>query len=448
MILENNFGYVKKARSTFIFFTCLMAAFPILSFGIRSVVTILWGLIGLLCAYYNYAEIKASTKKESVKNLMVYVLPYLLLLVSLLYSENSEDGIKKLTQMLSLVIFPVVFLLNQNILSRKVLNYIIITFCSSVIVFVLYQYVLVGLNFQDLFSPLTEQEIKRNNLHHINAINDDQINQVKLRRVRSFIVEKVGSHPTYQGLWIAFTLYFLGQTIIKRKNQKGLVILGSAIFVALVFWIVLLSARAPILMAIAAFFICLLLFSKLTKRTYLVLSLGLFTFLALLYGLSDQVQTKTHEISENLFKLPSKGNDIYNFNSTNVRNGIYYCAVSTIKENLLIGVGIGDAQQELNTCYNEKIGAKIYRWHTFNTHNQYLFFLLSTGIFGLFAFLMTLYISFRRAFSINERLFFFFMILVAMSMLTENIISRSDGIIFFSLFTCIILFCKREALRL
>ena len=447
---SQNLGRVQPgtiANKLFVFVTYVLAAFPVLSFGTRSVVIIIWVLFGLICSNVNRAEVRKSIDSRSIQNLVIFLLPFLVLVFSLSYSEDLEQGLKKITQMLSLAIFPLVFFFNRNVFSKQINQNVVLVFCTSVVIFVFYEYILVGLNFEELFANLSEREIKRNNLHHLSVISDDQINQVKLRRLRSFIQQKVDTHPTYQGLWISFTLFFLVQKI--RKNRDKIFLFSSYIIVfgVLSYWMVFLSARGPIVATLFAFLLSMLLFFRLRKRTYVLILLGVFAGLTACYSFMKPFQTRVDEVLQNLFQLPTTDNDIYNFNSTNVRTGIYYCGFSIAKENFISGVGVGDAQSILTTCYQEKIGAKIYTWHTFNSHNQYLFFVISCGIFGLITFLFLLLHGIRTAYTTSQARLFYFLILISLTMLTENVISRSDGILFFSLFFNIAMFGHKEVVE-
>ena len=49
----------------------------------------------------------------------------------------------------------------------------------------------------------------------------------------------------------------------------------------------------------------------------------------------------------------------------------------------MFGVGVGDVQNEMNDCYHNKIGSKVYLWNDYNTHNQFLFFFAAVGVLGI-----------------------------------------------------------------
>jgi hypothetical protein len=74
-----------------------------------------------------------------------------------------------------------------------------------------------------------------------------------------------------------------------------------------------------------------------------------------------------------------------------------------------------------------------------NTHNNYLFFLLSTGCVGFFTFLIFLFYLFKRSLKPLNFLKLSFCVIIAINLLTENILSRHIGLMFVS-FMLILLF--------
>jgi hypothetical protein len=73
-----------------------------------------------------------------------------------------------------------------------------------------------------------------------------------------------------------------------------------------------------------------------------------------------------------------------------------------------------------------------------NTHNNYLFFLLTTGIIGLFSFLFSLFLLFRFSLKNKNILQWSFCIIIALNFLTENILSRHWGLMFVSVMVLIL----------
>ncbi|SEK77250.1 O-antigen ligase like membrane protein [Aquimarina amphilecti] len=440
----NNYKYLFGLESEFsinsLFLICsyVLSIFPLLSFGIRSILIAVWVFLGILCLIKSSSFSTIMDKTD--KSIIVFLsTSFVLLIFSLWYTENISDGVKRLVQMFPIVLIPIIFYLNKQIFTKQRIDWIANLFCLSVLVFVLYQILWLGFNFDILTNDLSLTEIKRNNLHHLNNINQDQIQQVKIRRLRNFITKLVDSHPIYQGLWMSFVIYFNYHQLKFSVNSVLQKIVRIFIICLMFFWMLLISSRMPLIATFIAGIMTVILFRHYNlKKVFLLCGISFGCFCILLVTLKP-MQTRFVEILDNIFILPTKGNDIYNYNSTNVRVGIYYCSGIIAKDNWLFGLGVGDVQENLSKCYDQKIGAEIYQWKDYNSHNQYLFFLISSGIVALFSFCCFLFYCFRKVILLGNSYLFYVLIIICIVMLTENIISRSDGVLFFGLFTSLIL---------
>ena len=289
-------------------------------------------------------------------------------------------------------------------------------------------------------SDLSVNEIKRNNLNHYGIIDTNIVNKIQLKRFRNFVTEKVDTHTTFQGLWIVFALLIIIRKYIESKSKIFIKVNLTLLFLILFSWLLLLSTRVPLF----SFFIALI-GALIVTRNY-PLKFYIFTTISLLligissYNAIPSFKIRIDEVLNTKFELPSNGNNIETYNSTNVRNGVYFCSLDLIYNNFLFGVGIGDMQDKLNSCYNSKIGAKIYTWKNYNSHNQFLFFLISTGIIGFILFSISILNQFKIAIKYSSFEYFYFLILVVLISLSENILSRSDGVLFFSFFNSLFLF--------
>jgi O-antigen ligase len=73
-----------------------------------------------------------------------------------------------------------------------------------------------------------------------------------------------------------------------------------------------------------------------------------------------------------------------------------------------------------------------------NSHNNYLYFLISVGIVGLSAFLLSLFALFRIGLKNKNSLQWSFCVIIALNFLTENILSRQSGLMFVSILVIIL----------
>lgn len=432
------------SSKSFLHLTYVMACFPILTFGLRSVTLFLWFFFGLYCYWTNRNnETDVNFNKRQRFYLLLSVLPFIYLCITLFYSENILSGFKRLTQMLAFLIFPIIFYLNNSFFSKKQIQIATWCFAGSVIVLVFYQIISSLLNLDDLLASLSADEIKLNNLQNLNSIDEETVKGIKIRRFRNYINDLVDTHFTYQGLWISVVLFLLLKEVsVKLSKAKNamLIITASVLFL----WLFFLSTRMPIIVIFIAFFLTYYLNHKFKLKTFLLFISSTFLLLFISYKTIIPIQVRVNEIFRTKFDLPTKGNDIQNYNSVNVRNGIYFCSLDVIKRHLLFGVGVGDAQDQLNECYKHKLGSKIYTWQDYNTHNQFLFFLLASGTGGFFLFLALMFLHLRESIRAKEKVYFYFIIAVCFISMTETILVRSDGVLFFSLFANLFLFNRKE----
>lgn len=148
-------------------------------------------------------------------------------------------------------------------------------------------------------------------------------------------------------------------------------------------------------------------------------------------------------------------------------NGWYRCIISVIlnKDSLAL---IGIPNEKGSYVYTSKTDKNMYFWgiqlekggltkyvknnneqlqiaydKKLNTHNNYLYFIMSTGLFGLLSFFIFILYLFKKALKSKNVLMITFCIIIALNFLTENILSRHWGLMFFA-FTLILLFSNRE----
>ncbi|MDB5154788.1 MAG: O-antigen ligase family protein [Mucilaginibacter sp.] len=114
-----------------------------------------------------------------------------------------------------------------------------------------------------------------------------------------------------------------------------------------------------------------------------------------------------------------------------------------ISKSPIIGYGAGSEIQLLQQQYFAK---KFYSsfLHHLNSHNEYLSFLIKSGIWGLAVYLATLVYGFKKAIRKSDVVFFSFMVLIAIVSLSENILDVDKGVIFYSFFFSFFAFAAEQ----
>lgn len=113
------------------------------------------------------------------------------------------------------------------------------------------------------------------------------------------------------------------------------------------------------------------------------------------------------------------------------------------------GYGPADVSDQLNEVYLKHNMAPNW-FFNYNTHNQYIEVFLELGIPGIIYLLSLLTIGFYYAYIHRNYLLAFFILLISVSFLTEVVLNRNKGIVFFTFFYSLfvfsntILFGKKE----
>lgn len=418
---------LKVLKNIYLGLLVLIAAFPILPFAIRSIVTILILLVAISNASY-------SPEKKPWKILVLFALPIICLGLSLLYTNDFSAGMRDLTQLLSFIAIPLAFFLypvsSQN---KRLLSFV---FIGSVLVLIAYQSIKIGYNHEELFAKPTAYELKINGFKNYTEASASELQAIKTRRLRSFCNDITQSHPTYQAIWTVFAIALL---VFYRKSLRGkfLKFFGLLAILILLGWLLMLSSRMPIIAGVIAtivFGVKKSITSKLAVASAFAL-IGIMVYLSV-----PNINNRVNEIFESSKNIINPDSTVKDFSSTNVRFGIYSCVFDLHQNKPIIGYGIGGVQDTLTECLTTKINSRVYNWKTYNTHNQYFYILLATGYLGFAVFLLWIFYFFKIAIKKKYRIFSFFFLFTLLCLITENVWARNDGILFFGFFSGLFLF--------
>jgi O-antigen ligase len=164
-------------------------------------------------------------------------------------------------------------------------------------------------------------------------------------------------------------------------------------------------------------------------------------FAFILIRFTPSIYSRLIEIQQTALTVPVGDQ----YNSTNIRVGILQCSWEVIQKNIILGAGVGSEKPLLNECYAkfETVGYKnVY----YNTHNQYLNLWLIAGIASLILFIYSLFYAARTAIRVKDHLLLFFIILISLTFLTENVLSRHAGIVFFYFFLCLMMAYHKQTI--
>jgi len=260
--------------------------------------------------------------------------------------------------------------------------------------------------------------------------------------VNSFFYENFARwlHPSYLAMYLNLALCVIVERIFSGKPIiNGYVSAGILLFLS--FIVFLLSSKMGILCTTLVFVgaLVVLIFKK--KR--LLLGLGGIVLIALsLFITLNYVP----EIGARLLAMKTamiSDADKTNPESNNVRKLIWQTDMEVIGRNLFQGVGTGDVKDVLLDAYIEKGVSGAYELdeegkpvHILNAHNQFLQTFIAVGIVG---FLVLLAMVILPAIIHKTFLPIVFSTIITLNFLTESVLEREYGIMFFAFFLSLFL---------
>ena len=327
---------------------------------------------------------------------------FVVFFISCLLSDNLYLGLKKIETMLSLIAFPIAcfwFFKNAKLDFVRIKNVFFKIFFISNIVYVIIAFCLISFYRNPKFSSKDADFLR-------NAITD---------------IPYIGDHSIYISLFLSLAI-IIGAIIFSQVKGKIIikigVVVGQLVLITMLLMLMSKGVIVALIISLLALFIQL---KKISKK----IIFGCCIIIALVFILLPKHNNRFIEL---LNKESFQQVDVNN--STSVRFYILKCSIKMALERPFFGHGLGDVQKELDLRYN--INESILPSRTYNSHNQYLFVWLSSGIFGLIVFLLFLYYIFKLAITNHDHFLLSILILFMVSFLFENILSRQSGVILFS----------------
>lgn len=335
------------------------------------------------------------------------------MLIGLFYSDNIEVANFKIIQKLTFVLFPIILLFNDRIKGRQ-LRGLVRLFYWTLFVLSIYMLTKAWINY------FTQTLLLESDL--------DYFTYEKL-------ANNVGIQPIYLSMYMVFAFFaVLWDFFLQPK--VGLTKAGNIMAAIWVFhfymMVVLLSSRMElmILVLLTSILILHLEYKKESKNWFLaifkILILGSFTIILL--GVFPVNKARYQEMID--FKKDYTQNK---WGGRDIRIQKWLNTLELISEQPLLGTGTGDMQDELQKVYKKNKFDIAYNYE-FNPHNQYLQTWATFGLIGLFFLFGIIAVSFKYSLSSGNLLYEILVLILALSMITESLLERHKGVVFFSFF--------------
>lgn len=356
-----------------------------------------------------FSNFKEAILKNKVS--MSIALYFILTFLSLLYTSDMSSGWKGIEIKFSMIAFPIflpIIFFNTKSINRELIikvltgsavSYAILSFLRAT-----YLYLTIG-----------------------ETINFTSVNLgFRLFQEGPFV------HPTYVSIYFVILILIWGKRIIDEGINKTSSLWGLMLLFFLVF-IFFSSSKAGILLAVLAIILLLIYFAKKNKKIIQALVLfALFSIVGIIGINNSSLKTRFIDAYQEMTK--EHNNPVSYVQSTGARIWVWKSTIEVIKENPILGVGVGDTRNELTKKYKE-IGIVSESILKLDSHQQYLQTAATIGIVGLISLLLIFASLFYYCRQQSHFILLGFTLTYIFFGFTESMFETQGGIIFFTFFS-------------
>ena len=345
---------------------------------------------------------KIFIKTKNTKEFLAIFIFYLLHVIALLYNHNLGEGLFNLEIKISMLIFPLLFYTEQ--FSEKQIRFFLKNFIIGTLLCCLFCLS------RALFLYFSKNEF-------------------------GFYYESLAwfQHPSYLAMYITFCCVIL---LLKNIYSKPITYLSILFFT---FFVLLLSSKTGIVIHFTILIFCIASLFLKGKNYLKIIGIsfsGMVLFCASLFFIPEV----KNRFSGVVMVFNAEGIDKYSVESTAVRVLIWNEATQIIKKNLLFGVSPGDANDALYARYQQNGLTGAYA-KKLNAHSQYFQTTVGLGLIGLISLLALFIVPLLEN---KKRLVLFFLLITALSFLTESMLQTMAGSIFLGYFYSVVCFKNND----
>lgn len=361
---------------------------------------------------------------------------YLFHVISLLYSSDKTAGLFDIEVKLSLIIFPFIIIASTDLIKRK-FNVILKTFVLGN-----FAAALICL----LYALYNSTGFDGNKLIFNAAVLDSKLSFFRsITQGGNYFFYKhlsVFMHPAYFSMYISLSLiiifYFVKQNnFITRKSEKMFFYAISLFFLGFTYLLFSKAGIFVIILILISFFIYLL-----KQKENIFIKILFFILIALFiivnFKYNDRINILIKEYKTTEFGLQNN-----KMTSDNDRFNIWLSSVEIIKNNVLLGVGNGDVEDELKNVYKKhNMQAAIDK--SLNAHNQFLETFIALGIVGFMMLVTIIIIPLINAIKKRKILLLAFVVIIIINFMFESMLNTQAGVVFFAFFFSFLNFVSKE----
>jgi hypothetical protein len=340
---------------------------------------------------------------------------YIIQIAGLLHTSDFSDGFKSLETKLSLFVIPV--LIAPMDLSKKTIILLLKIFVFSVLGSAMYCH------------AIMIQNILQNDLKIYELFTSYQYQT-------SYLTEPIGVNPIYFSLYVSFSL-LVCLWLIQVGNFKYIFIF---IYTYLQVFNILIVSRTSLAVQLL---LCTgyVLIWLISTKSYIKIAVLIFVLVSLLITTITYIPNYSHRfltLFSPQYTSPS---------STSLHVNSWKCGLGANGGfKILFGQGSGDEIETLSACYISK-GLHTMATDKLNCHSEYLSTYVRHGLIGVFTLIAIIYFFVYYGFRNNNIILILFTILFALVSTTESTLSVQKGVVFFSLFSSMLLSSSLKQLK-
>jgi O-antigen ligase len=346
---------------------------------------------------------------------------FLVTLVSAIYTADPQGASREWELNIPILLFPLLFCFNSLDL-RKYRPQLLLAFSLGCTATILYLYF-------DAFATIGYYKLPLSAIFSHTFTNHN-------------FSEPIDMHATFFSLQVVIALVYLLSRGIKESSTLNRVVFGLCSLI-LVAGMIQLSSKSAVVALLLIVNVALPYFilQGIRRKRFVTITSTLSLLLIAVVLSSTAFKTRYLGELKNDLSLSKAGE------TTDPRMARWGVAAELIRQSPLIGYGAGSEIELLRERYFAKKFYRSYLNHL-NAHNEYLSFLLKSGIWGLAVYLATLAYGFKKAARKKDIVFFSFMMLLAVVSLSENILDADKGVMFYSFFFAFFIFSSYEKEKL
>lgn len=248
------------------------------------------------------------------------------------------------------------------------------------------------------------------------------------------------NHPTYYAMFLCMALVISLENIWKPDFLKQHLFIRILLLVIPFTGICLLSSKSGLLTMIGLLFYfgLKITIGKLNTLKYaftIKMSFWIVLIVTSIFILkSDRFYVASLGLKQ-IHEIP-----VEELGTAGQRLLIWESVLEVCEKHPLFGTGVGNEQAILNKIYHQKNLIPFYE-KSLNAHNQFLQAFLVFGILGLLFFLFYLLYPLIIGIRIHDPYLIGFGIIILMNALTESILNRQSGVVFWTIWGFILLTC-------